>query len=203
MTTKSCALEPTDSAFLSNARTQLVAQRGKLSKPLLAKRGVVADCGLATIWVKVYCLGALDKFQSKYEGKVRVDAYIDDITLSVTADTEDEVEEAPTRAALDLVDVIEKELQCKVAKEKSVVVSSSDGLAQRLSERLQCVGATPSASATNLGVHYACGEKRGAHAASGTRAARFYKGRARIPRLKRLKFAMGGKKAVRVAASGA
>ena len=131
-----------------------------------------------------------------------MDAYIDDLTLSVTADTEEEAEELLVAAAIDLNRLIHEELRCKVALEKSVVISSSDGLANRLASRLTCVGATPAKSAVNLGVDFTCGRKRSAHAVSGARKGRMTKALARRQRLRSLRQTIGGKKTAKVAASG-
>ena len=57
---------------------------------------------------------------------MRLDAYIDDFTLSAHGDTEEDVEKALVAAAIDLNRVIEQELMCKVARDKSAVVGSSD-----------------------------------------------------------------------------
>ena len=95
--------------------------------------------------------------------RVIFDAYIDDLTLSATADSEEEVLALLKAAAQDLAELIERELRCKVAREKSVVVSSSERLAQTLSTNLKCIGAVPAMSVVNLGVDHSCGKKRGAH----------------------------------------
>ena len=80
---------------------RLIAQQGKLSAALSANRGVIAGCGLAATWVKVYCIEALDHFKELHP-RIRLDAYIDDITLSAVGDSEQEVEEMMVRAAVDL-----------------------------------------------------------------------------------------------------
>ena len=107
---------------------RFIAQQGRLTKPLRAKRGVVAGCGLATTWVKIYCIEAFDKFEARYKGRVRLDAYIDDLTISATADTEDELEILLVEAALELARLIEEDLLCKVATEKTMVISSTNHL---------------------------------------------------------------------------
>jgi hypothetical protein len=86
-----------------------ITSRGKLTAPLHPKRGVIAGCGFATTWVKVYCVDALDKFQRRHP-KVKLDAYIDDLTLSTSAPTEQEVEEILHLAAEDLLHTIRTEL---------------------------------------------------------------------------------------------
>ena len=179
-----------------------IAQRGKTSHPLFANRGVVAGCGFATTWVKVYCVEAFDEFKRRHP-LINIDAYIDDITLSITTGSQQLTEDLLVAAAEDLARLIKDELDCEIAKEKSVVISSNDDMAKRLADRLQCVGAVPAASAANLGVDFSCGRKRRTHRQSGVRAGRFIKGKAKVKRLGQLRGAVGSKIASKVAASGA
>ena len=181
---------------------RFISQRGKTTHPLVASRGVVAGCGFATTWVKVYCVEAFDKFKKRHP-HINIDAYIDDITLSITTGDPKRTEDLLVAAAEDLARLIKEELDCEIAREKSVVICSDDAMAKRLADRLGCVGAVPAASASNLGVDFTCGRKRRTHKQSGVRAGRFARGKARISRLGKLKFAIGSKIASKVAASGA
>ena len=83
---------------------------------------------------------SLDKFKERHPN-VRVDTYIDDITLSVVAYTDEEVEAILVHAGHDLHQVIQLELKCAVAKDKTVLVSRSDALATAISRKLGCLGA--------------------------------------------------------------
>ena len=107
-------------------------------------------------------------------------------------------------AALDLHDVIERELKCKVAMDKSAVVGSTDGLAQKVARRLGCMGVVPKSAATNLGVDFSAGKSRWkTRAAPLKRKKRFANGLARMIRLRKIRKAIGGKKAAIVVAVGA
>jgi hypothetical protein len=105
-------------ALRSYANRRRIVERGRTTSTFHTRRGIVAGCGLATTWVKVDCKKPLDDFKSRHP-KVRLDTYIDDFTLSALDDSEDEVGNSLVVAALDLHDVIERELKCKVAMDKS------------------------------------------------------------------------------------
>ena len=179
-----------------------IVQAGLASDPIYANRGVVAGCGLATTWVKVYCMEALDAFQKRHP-LVRLDTYIDDFTLAVDADTEEEAQVLLVRAALDLKRTVEEQLLCKLALDKSVVVGSTDRLAQKIADQLGSLGVVPRAATANLGVDFSAGKARKTQTSTmSKRAGRFKNGKARKSRVKKLKRAIGSKQAAVVAANG-
>jgi hypothetical protein len=75
-------------------------------------------------FVKIYCEDAFLRFAAKHP-KVKFDAYVDDLTLSASADTDQEVCDILTAATKDLLSMIQDELFCEVAHDKSAVVASS------------------------------------------------------------------------------
>ena len=77
-----------------------ITQDGRIAPPLAADRGVIAGCGLATTWVKVYCWKPLKQFTARHP-QVTLDAYIDDFTLSAKGADEKEVRKLLSRAAKD------------------------------------------------------------------------------------------------------
>ena len=180
---------------------RLIVSRGKAMAPLYARRGVIAGCGLATTWVKVYCLSPLEAFAKRHP-KVKLEAYIDDLTLSTTGPSDKNVEVRLVAAAKDLLEIITKELRCDLAYEKTAVIASNDELAATLAKRLACTGAVPAASTASLGVDLTCGRKRAAHKASGVRKLRFAKGLKRMRRIRNIRQVIGGAKGGRVAAAG-
>ena len=168
-----------------------IMQEGLVADPIFTGRGVVAGCGFATTWVKIYCKGPLDAFQKRHPF-VRLDTYVDDFTLSVDADTDIEARVLVTLAALDLKQVIEKEMKCKLALDKSVVVASNDKLAQDIADELGTLGVVPRAATANLGVDFSVGKKRKTQTANDSkRAGRFQKGEARKRRVKKVRKAVG------------
>ena len=192
----------TNLALKGYAAGRRIMQEGMVADPIFSGRGVVAGCGFATTWVKIYCKGPLDAFQKRHP-LVRLDTYVDDFTLSVDAGTDLEARVLVTRAALDLKKVIENELKCKLALDKSVVVASNDKLAQEIADDLGTLGVVPRAATPNLGVDFSVGKKRKSQgAASSKRAGRFQKGVARKKRVKKVRRAVGGKQAGIVAATG-
>ena len=77
-----------------------ISKAGRVAPPISATRGVIAGCSLATTWVKVYCLQPTLRYTNLHDCKLN--AYIDDLTVSLVADTADELEEKMVKAGLDL-----------------------------------------------------------------------------------------------------
>ena len=99
------------------------------------------------------CLECFDRLQEKHPD-VRVDAYVDDIT--VTAEGSGAVVlEKSTLALRDLVLLVENELGCAIEWKKAAVVASSDTLIKRLKTSCGIKG-DEVASAVNLGVDFSC-----------------------------------------------
>ena len=178
-----------------------IALEGKLAAPLHASRGVIAGCGFATTFVKIYCADALEAFCKRHP-RIKLDAYIDDFAISASAGSDEEVEELLVKAALDLQGVIIEALKCRLADGKSYVVASSDVLAKSIAGKLGCMGVAAVESTSSLGVDLACGKTRARHAVSGVRKSRFAKGNKQKRRLRNLKRAIGGLKAARVGGAG-
>ena len=181
---------------------RLITQDGRVGPPVMPKRGVIAGCGFATTWVKVYCLQPFKEFCARHP-RVKLDAYIDDLTLSASGDSDDEVALLLQAAAEDLYKVITELLECDLAKEKSAVVASSDSLAKLLSDKLGCLGTTPAAATASLGVDLAAGKQRRTHGKTSTRATRFRKGMSRKIRIATLRKTVGGRIASMVTNAGA
>ena len=75
-------------AIRSYQSARRVVENGLAATPFRAGRGIVAGCGFATTWVKVYCLEAFTTFVKRHPG-IRLDAYIDDLTVAVEAGTDE------------------------------------------------------------------------------------------------------------------
>ena len=116
-------------ALASYRAPRHITQEGRIAAPLAAQRGVIAECGLATTWVKVYCWRPSLEFKRRHP-HVTLDAYIDDFAISASGANDGVVKQRLHNAAVDLMEVIRKELKCQVAKHKSAVVASSTNLAK-------------------------------------------------------------------------
>jgi len=95
-----------------------LCKKGVLAAPLFPTRGVLAGCGLASTMIKIYCLKAFDQFKMQWGGEVSLDTYIDDLTLTVVAATDDEVRSILVGATAALRALIEADLKCSIALEK-------------------------------------------------------------------------------------
>ena len=139
-----------------------ISSAGRVAPPVSASRGVIAGCSLATTWVKVYCLQPFLQFTGRHLN-CKLDAYIDDLTVSLVADSAEELEEQMVNAGLDLFRMVKEELKGEIAMEKSVVIASCDKVAAAVAARLGCLGVVPAKATASLGVDLTSGRKRKVH----------------------------------------
>ncbi len=189
-------------AFNVYEAPRMLAMAGALSAAVRSERGVPAGCGIAMAFTKVYVIPPLDRAVLELEDvgsrpRAIVDLYVDDLAATATG-RHAEVVDAITRARDVLLHMIEVELRCEIVQAKSAVVASSNLLMDTLVNRLGAAagpprvrGARRKIAATNLGVDYAPGRKRGTHATSGKRRARMNKLRKRTGRLDRARATLG------------
>ncbi len=99
------------------ANPRLVALNGRVARQVHPRRGVIAGCAFATTYVKVLMTRALDRAVARMPAGVTLDAYIDDIALSVVG-TSAQVVEKLAKAHEILKEAIQCELGCSFAREK-------------------------------------------------------------------------------------
>ena len=78
----------------------------------------MAGCGFATYVIQAYCSSPLKGFGDRHP-RVALSLYIDDFTGVVTSRDDDYALEALTEGMVDLRGVIEDELRCCIAYDKS------------------------------------------------------------------------------------
>ncbi len=130
------------------------------------------------------------------------DNYLDDNHVGAEG-TYEFVKATIIRGARAMKEIIEEDLGCQLARDKTEVVASSDSLAKDIMRELGNEFGTRwgAAAATNLGTDYAAGKMRKSHGANSKRKQRLRKGVKRKGRVAKLRAALKDK-AVRAFASG-
>ena len=111
---------------------------------------MVAGCGFATYVIQAYCSGPIKGFGAVHP-LVGLSLYIDDFTGVVTARDDDDAMLVLTEGMVDLRRVIEDELRCCIAVDKSQIVASSP-LLRRATRVLGALGGRAVASVEALGI---------------------------------------------------
>jgi hypothetical protein len=162
-------------------------------------RGIAAGCSFATTLVQVLYARALRRWAARHP-KVEAAVYIDDLAVQ-SVGREETVARRLGEAVAELGQVVAEELQCRVAPAKTQVIASSRRLRRKLTVSVGRAlrgraGGAPLAK--NLGVLDGAGGARGGLPLRRGEAARLQAARRRAARIRRLRPAIGGKKAVRM-----
>ncbi len=194
-------------ALNAYAAPRALSMNGALARPLAARDGVLAGCGLAMTLTKVFVVEALDRVVAalspppllppptmpEEEQDAIVDLYVDDIAATAEG-TSSEVVKKMTRAVEVLKHEIVEVLGCGIEVGKAAIVASSAQLAAELKRKFGALaGPTrePARAATNLGIDYAPGRPRTSHAASGRRRRRLQRLARKAARLARIRSVAG------------
>ncbi len=182
------------------ANPRLVALNGRVARQVHPRRGVIAGCAFATTYVKVLMTRALDRAMANMPAGVMLDAYIDDLALSVVGSRAQVVDKL-AKAHDVLRAAIQHELGCSFAQEKTAVVATCAHTARLLKEAVGAQGRILEA-APNLGIDAPAAKARGAWHRSSLRRSRLVQAARRERRLAKLSAAVGPK-ATRIFKSGA
>ena len=164
---------------------------GMVTKALYASNGIVAGCGFATTYVKVYCLRPFDTFVHRCP-TVSLDAYIDDLTISSIGEASI-VREAIVSGGLELHRVIQDELVCEIAMDKPALVSSCRSTMKEIRRVFGDLAGASITSTVNLGTDYTAGASRVLQGSGSKRKSRLRAALARRCRVRRLKGVLGHK----------
>ncbi len=179
---------------------RMVAMHGKVAKEVCPKKGVIAGCAFATVYVKVLMLRALGRAAARLPDGVTLDAYIDDIAIAAVG-SKDEVTHKLLEAYRIVKDVMLNELGCRFAEGDTGVVATSLDVARRLRQGVGIGGIVVSA-APNLGVDATAARPRRFLSKGALKHGRLSKALRRGRRLARLRYAIGDK-ATRIYRAGA
>ena len=149
-------------------------------------KGVVAGCGFATYVVQAYCSGPIKGFGDRHP-RIGLSLYIDDFTGVVTARDDDDAMMVLTEGMVDLRGVIEDELRCCIAVDKSQIAASSKPLLRRATRVLGALGGRAVDSVEALGIDLPAGKSRLGFWRGSLRRKRAAKAKARRGRIKRLR----------------
>ncbi len=188
-------------AVAAHSGPRMIRMNGFVGEELHAGRGIIAGCGLATTLVKVYSLEPYDRLVKRVPDMF-FDNYLDDNHVGAEG-TYAHVKATVVKGARAMKEIIEEDLGCRLARDKTEVVASSDTLAKEIMQELgkEFGSRWGAAAASNLGTDYAAGKMRRAHGANSRRKQRLRKGRKRQGRIAKLRAALKDK-AVKVFASG-
>ncbi len=178
-------------ALSAYAMARMLTIQGRVAREMHPTRGVVAGCPLAMTLVKVYYLRALDKFTADAPRGIHLDAYVDDLTLSVVGEAR-RITIDITIAHEMLTKVVTEMLGCSFAQGKTAIVATSRETAAAIA---RCIG-MPAADARAqclLGVDCTAGGARKIIARGSKKAARLRAAMARRNRLRRLRATVGRK----------
>ena len=174
------------------------------SIPLFALNGILAGCGFASTFAKVYVLEPIDELIKKHTPtapQVQLDfaLFVDDGHFAAHGERE-ALAKVIADIASDFKEVSEVELHCTIAMNKSALVTSDLATTEAIKKQFR-FDIPVKASAVNLGADHTSGKTR--HSSSlQTRKARFAKVNARAPRIRRLTRAVPGKAAHKLTTTG-
>ncbi len=145
-------------AFGAYAHARVMTLQGRIARELYPTRGVVAGCCLAMALTKVFYVRSFDTFVARAPPGIVLDAYVDDITLSMTGNGRTVVIEL-TRAHEQLTELVRGDLDCEFAPGKTAVTATTKEIATAVA---RAVGADtePRRSQCLLGVDNTGGARR-------------------------------------------
>ncbi len=205
-------------ALNAYAAPRALSMNGALARPLVADDGVLAGCGLAMTLTKIFVIESLDRVMvllrpqpalppPARDGDEVPDAIVDMYVDDIAATAEGTIAEVITKLSR-AVEVLHHEivdvLGCSIEAGKAAVVASSAALAARLKRQfgdLAGPSRVPDTSAANLGVDFAPGRPRTAHAASGRRRRRMHRLARKAARLARIR-SIAGRRAKQIFITG-
>ncbi len=200
-------------AFCAYDATRALSIAGVLARPVRARNGVPAGCGMAMAFTRAYVIDSFDRVTTNLkehtDEPAHLDVYVDDLCVTAQG-TSGQVLQKLTAAKELLQNEIEGPLRCKIETQKAAVVASSRQLMETLRDKFGAYAgpraddqpphsmhrgnsAKPAKSATarrattNLGIDCAPGCKRKHHRHGGKRAARLDRMNAKVKRLARIR----------------
>ncbi len=156
---------------------------GAFSEPIKPSRGFIAGCANALAAIKATMIRRMDSFVAR-NPDCDVDMFVDDAELQ-SVGTGDSVTKALIVAAVDLSNVLERELGYPLADEKAVIIDNDGSTAQRIADGTDGRAGKPCTVTNKLGVEFTCGRPRPRR--GGPRRARYAKQMARRRRIGRLR----------------
>ena len=176
--------------------------RKRYADPIHRERGVLPGHPFAMAMVHLYYLGDIDDVLARHPGDC-LDIYVDDHTMTVQAESEQEVVEKLEALAIDMHGVITRDLGCDVSWDKAASAASSKTLRNAIRLRLgKWAGTGAEETVCDLGSDFQAGRKRERVRKFTKRAARLLKGARRKKKVRNLKMLVGRRIAGHVFASG-
>ncbi len=141
------------------AAPRVVSMRGRASRQLHPRRGIIAGCPMATTLVMVFSLEPLDQLVAELPGSTDVDAHIDDFVLT-GVETEGRLLADMRDAEMMLRRTLNREMGGSIAMSKAGVVASKRSIAKALCEAIPGLGNSHIEEVVNLGADFVAGRRR-------------------------------------------
>ncbi len=174
-------------AAYSNAR--VISMSGRTARECYPSVGIVAGCSLAMALTKVYSLRAMDDLVEKIPKGVKLDTFVDDLTLASTGPPAAVIDDLTAAHQL-MVDMVNEQMECSLAEDKTAISATTRNVAAAIARRLRLPGGTR-AAATLLGIDCTAAARRGTLRGGSRKAARLKAAMTRRRRLKQLQKVIG------------
>ncbi len=174
-------------AAYSNAR--VISMNGRTARECYPSAGIVAGCSLAMALTKVYSLRAMDNLVEKVPKGVKLDTFVDDLTLAAIGPPAAVIDDLTTAHQM-MIDMVNDEMECSLAENKTAITATARPVAAAIARRLRLPGGTR-AAATLLGIDCTAAACRSSLRGGSRKAARLKAAMARKRRLKHLQRAIG------------
>ena len=187
-------------ALAMYAAPRHVGADGAVDGAWFPRRGIAPGCPWAMALAKLYVVGAFRRIAAQHQ-HAQLSVYVDDVVVAAEGQSAASVREIIVGAAADVLAAIPIDLHGQVAEEKSVIVASTEQLAQQIRKDLQLPGEVAAVSAVFLGGEVATGKPRKAWGGSAGRKVRQLKTKRRLHRVRAFR-AAAGPQAARIARTG-
>ncbi len=141
------------------AAPRVLAMRGRISREVFPKVGVIAGCSLATTYVRIYYVRPYDTLALSVPPSIDFNVYIDDTVIMAEGEASVVAPEL-AKARAKFIEMVKEVLGGEIAVGKTGVVASSRSVAVSL-KALCGIGGPVRASMEDLGVDYTAGASRG------------------------------------------
>ncbi len=161
---------------------RVLSMRGRASRELHPRRGIIAGCPMATTLVKVFCVKPLDALVRELPASTHVDAHIDDFVIT-GVERERALVADMKEAEILLRRMLNKDLGGNIAMDKAGLVASKKHITIALRDAIPGMGDAQVSEVVNLGADFGAGRRRKAFKRTSKLGKRLRTARARRSRL--------------------
>ncbi len=141
------------------AAPRVITMRGRASRQLHPRRGIIAGCPIATTLVMVFCIDPLDRLVAELPRSTALDAHIDDFVLAGIETANNLVTDMKEAEHL-LRRTLNRELGGTISMGKAGLVASRKDILTALREAIPGMDIEQTVDVVNLGSDFAAGRRR-------------------------------------------